>query len=124
MTLNQYQQLAQRTSRKDLSPDDHVFNGMLGLAGEAGECCDLVKKCFYQDGREIREALNDELGDVLWYVAEAASGLGLTMEEIAQHNIQKLKERYPDGFDPQKSLHRQEAQPHENAGKVEETQGT
>lgn len=106
-TMNEYQRLAQRTSRKELSPEAHVANGMLGLAGEAGECCDLVKKRMYQDGREIRESLKDELGDVLWYIAEAASGLGLTLEEIAQHNIEKLKKRYPEGFDPERSLHRE-----------------
>lgn len=107
LTMNAYQKLAQRTSRDVLSPMSHVINGMLGLAGEAGECCDLVKKHLYQDGREIRESLKDELGDVLWYVAEAASGLGFTMEEIGLHNIEKLKKRYPKGFDAERSLHRE-----------------
>lgn len=108
MTLNEYQELAQRTSRKDISATDHLFNGMLGLAGETGECCDLLKKHQYQDGREIYGNLIDELGDVLWYVAEAASGLGVTLESIAQHNVSKLKKRYPDGFEAVRSLHRTE----------------
>ena len=108
MTLNDYQFLAQRTSRKDLLPSEHIMNGMLGLAGEAGECCDLVKKHNFQDGRNIKDALKDELGDVLWYVSEAASALGLALEEVAQHNIEKLKRRYPDGFDVERSLHREE----------------
>ena len=69
MTFNEYQVRAMRTSRKDLSPDAHLHNAMLGLAGETGECCDLVKKCFYQDGRDIRSSLFDELSDVLCYVA-------------------------------------------------------
>ena len=106
MTMNQYQDLAQRTSNKSLSPDDHLHNAMLGLAGESGECCDLVKKCFYQDGRDIRASLLDELGDCLWYVAEAASAMGWTMDEIAAHNIDKLRRRYPQGFDADRSLHR------------------
>ena len=106
MTLNEYQELAQRTSNKALSPDDHLFNAMLGLAGETGECCDLVKKCFYQDGRYILDELKDELSDVMWYLGEAASALGLTLEEIAQHNIDKLRARYPDGFRAERSLHR------------------
>lgn len=108
MTLNDYQFLAKRTSRKDLLPSEHLMNGMLGLAGEAGECCDLVKKNRFQDGRTIKDALKDELGDVMWYVCEAASALGLPLEEIAQHNIEKLKRRYPDGFDAEHSLHREE----------------
>ena len=106
MTLNEYQQKAQRTSRNDLSPDDHIFNAMLGLAGETGECCDLLKKCFYQDGRYIVDSMLDELGDVLWYVAEAASALNKSLDEVAEHNIQKLMKRYPDGFDADRSLHR------------------
>lgn len=106
MTLNEYQQKAQRTSRKDISPDDHLFNAMLGLAGETGECCDLLKKCFYQDGRYIVDSMLDELGDVLWYVAEAASAMNKSLDEVAEHNIQKLMKRYPEGFDADRSLHR------------------
>lgn len=108
LTLNDYQKLAQRTNNKGLSPDDHLMNGLLGLAGETGECCDLVKKCFYQDGRDIRESLKDELGDVLWYVVEAATAMGWTLEEIARHNVEKLKRRYPQGFEAERSLHREE----------------
>lgn len=107
MTLNEYQSLAQRTRNKNLSPDDHLFNGMLGLAGEVGECSDLVKKCFFQDGRNIKEALLDELGDVMWYLAEAISAMGWDMESVAKHNIDKLRKRYPDGFESERSLHRE-----------------
>ena len=106
MTLNEYQALAQRTSRKDISPDDHLFNGILGLAGETGECADLVKKHCYQDGREIIQNLKDEAGDVLWYVVEVISAMGWTLEEVAQHNVDKLRRRYPEGFSADRSLHR------------------
>ena len=50
----------------------------------------------------------EEAGDVLWYIAELAAGLNATLEEVAQHNIDKLKKRYPQGFDPQRSIHRPE----------------
>lgn len=106
MTMNEYQQMAMRTSRRDILPDDHLFNAMLGLAGETGECCDLVKKCFFQDGRDIRERLFDELSDVLWYIAEAASAMGWSLDEIAAHNIGKLCTRYPNGFNADNSLNR------------------
>lgn len=109
MNFNEYQVKAMRTSRKDLSPDSHLHNAMLGLAGETGECCDLVKKCFYQDGRDIRDKLFDELSDVLWYVAEAATAMGWDLNKIAEHNIVKLEKRYPTGFDAERSLHREEA---------------
>ena len=108
MTLNEYQSLAQRTRNKALSPDEHLLNGCLGLAGETGEVCDLVKKCLYQDGRDIREKLYKELGDVLWYVAETASAMGWDLNGIAMANIEKLQARYGDGFSPDKSLFRKE----------------
>ena len=109
MQLNEYQQLAQRTSNKELSKDEHLFNGLYGLAGESGECCDLAKKHYFQDGRNIYADLIDELGDVLWYVVEIASALDVTLEYVAQHNIDKLRKRYPEGFDADRSLHREGA---------------
>lgn len=107
MTLNEYQALAQRTSNKALDAKGHLFNGVLGLAGEAGECADLVKKCYFQDARPIDDALIDELGDVLWYVAETAKAIGLSLEEVARRNVDKLRRRYPEGFSADKSLHRE-----------------
>ena len=107
MTLNEYQELAQRTSKKELTPREHLYNGILGLAGETGECADLVKKHCYQDARPIHDALLDELGDVLWYAAETAVALGVTLDEVAQHNIEKLRRRYPEGFEADRSLHRE-----------------
>ena len=108
MTLNEYQALAQRTSNRALDNKGHLFNGVLGLAGEAGECADLLKKHYYQDGRNFVDDLEDELGDVLWYVAETARALGLTLEEVAVRNVEKLKKRYPEGFEAERSLHREE----------------
>ena len=108
MTINAYQNLAQRTARKDLTDVEHLMNGVLGLAGETGECADLVKKSHYQDGRDIREKLMAELGDVMWYVAEIAAAMGWKLEDVAIHNIEKLRRRYPDGFSAEKSLNRRE----------------
>lgn len=107
MTLNEYQALAQRTSNRALDQKGHLFNGVLGLAGEAGECADLIKKHYFQDGRLFVDDLEDELGDVLWYVAETAKALGLTLEEVAARNVEKLKKRYPEGFEAERSLHRE-----------------
>lgn len=108
MELNEYQRLAQRTSNNTCLRYEKLNNGILGMAGEAGECVDLLKKHLYQEHELDREKLLDEVGDVLWYVAETAAGLGKTLEDVAQHNIDKLKARYPDGFDPQRSIHRPE----------------
>lgn len=107
MTFNEYQGLAQRTSNPALTQEEHLLNAMLGLSGETGECCDLVKKGLYQDGREIGDKLFDELSDVMWYIAEAAAAMGWSMDDIAEHNIEKLRRRYPEGFSADRSLHRE-----------------
>lgn len=106
MTGNQYQTLAMRTSNKNLSPDYHLLNGVMGMCGEAGECVDMVKKNFMQGHDLDRDHIAKELGDVLWYIAETATALGLTLDNIMQLNVDKLKARYPEGFDADKSLHR------------------
>ena len=106
MELLEYQRLAQRTSNTKTS-SEKIENGLMGLNGEAGECIDILKKYRFQGHDLDRNKLLDELGDVLWYVAETASGLEMTLEDIAWHNIEKLKKRYPDGFDSERSQHRE-----------------
>lgn len=105
MTFEEYQSLAQRTS-----PNKHsrIINGVMGLSGEAGECIDLVKKHLFQGHNLDCEHLAEEIGDVLWYCAELAVGINRSLDDIAAQNIEKLKARYPDGFDPERSTHRPE----------------
>lgn len=106
MSLNDYQRLAQRTANPELTPMDKVRNGCYGLNGEAGECIDLIKKYEFQKHDFDNEKMIDELGDVMWYCAELASGLGVTLEDVAKHNVEKLRARYPEGFDKDRSVHR------------------
>lgn len=105
--FNDYQTLAQRTSGT-LTSMDRVLNGVMGLNGEAGECIDHVKKAMFQGHAMSADKLVDELGDVLWYIAQTATGLGIDMQEIAEHNIAKLRARYPKGFDSERSINREE----------------
>lgn len=107
MTINDYQSLAQRTSNNSLSDYDKIRSGCYGLCGESGECIDLLKKHEFQGHELNTEKLIDELGDVLWYIAQTASGLAISMDDIAQRNIAKLRARYPEGFDSQKSINRE-----------------
>ena len=83
MTLNDYQKAADRTSG-DLCPWDKIRNGCYGLNGEAGECIDILKKVEFQGHTFDPNRLIDELGDVLWYVAQTAIGIyigdGLAVE--------------------------------------------
>ena len=105
MKINEYQKLAMRTA-KGLNSEDLILNGVLGLCGESGEVADLIKKWKFQ-GHELRKGeLIKELGDICWYIAIAASGLGVDLEIIMQGNIDKLKERYPHGFDVERSRDR------------------
>ena len=112
MTLNDYQKAAERTSG-NLTSYQKIQNGCYGMNGEAGECIDILKKHEFQGHALDPAKLIAELGDVLWYIAQTATGLGVTLEYVAQHNVDKLKERYPDGFDADKSIHRKEYE-HEN----------
>lgn len=107
MRPNEYQGLAMRTSNKDLSKEEHLLNGVLGLVGESGEIADLMKKHLYQGHPLDIEHVAKELGDCLWYVAETATAIGVDMETIMKMNIEKLKKRYPDGFDTERSQHRE-----------------
>lgn len=108
MTGNEYQKLAMRTSNKELSPDYHLINGALGLAGESGEVADLVKKNWMQGHVLDLDHIAKELGDILWYVAETATAIGYDLDIIMHMNIEKLKERYPDGFSYERSANREE----------------
>ena len=106
MTINEYQKLAMTTLNPALSEKEVLLNGVMGLCGESGEAIDLVKKYLMQ-GHELDKAhLAKELGDVAWYLAETATAIGYDLETILQANIDKLKARYPDGFDAERSMHR------------------
>lgn len=108
MTPNDYQQAALRTAPTELSPDQLLLNGLMGLNGESGECIDIMKKYLFQGHAMDAEHMAKELGDVAWYLAVSANAIGYDLETILQMNVYKLKARYPDGFDTEHSLHRQE----------------
>lgn len=108
MTGNEYQYFALRTANDDDEALDRIVNGVMGLNGEAGECIDIVKKHLFQGHPLNIDKLIDELGDVLWYVAITADGLGVPLENVMLHNIEKLRRRYPEGFDAERSIHREE----------------
>ena len=108
MTLNEYQQLALTTLNPALNKKDVLINGVMGLCGESGEAIDIVKRHLAQGHELDREHLIKELGDVAWYLAETAFALDVSLEEVCQRNIDKLKARYPEGFEAEKSLHRKE----------------
>ena len=106
MTINEYQKLAMTTKNPDLTGRDLLINSVMGLCGESGEVIDLVKKHVSHGHPLNKEKLIDELGDVAWYLAECADAIGISLEEVLIHNIEKLKKRYPEGFSTERSINR------------------
>lgn len=100
-----YQQLAARTINKDLSDFEKIDHALKGMIGEIGEINSIYQK-VYQGHSLDKEHLKKELGDLLWFIAEYCTANGWKMEDIMDMNIQKLKERYPNGFEAVRSLHR------------------
>lgn len=100
---NEYQQDAARTL---IAAPDVEYAGeqimlvwnALGLAGEAGEVVDTIKKAVFHQHGVDRDLLIKELGDVLWYVAALCTKLDVSMSEVMDRNIAKLRKRYPDGY--------------------------
>ena len=109
MTINEYQQLALRTESYMNNDLDRILQGVMGLAGESGECVDLMKKHIFQGHSLDSEHLMKELGDIAWYLALTADAIGFTLEEVLETNIEKLESRYPDGkFEAGKSIYRKD----------------
>ena len=106
MTINEYQKLAMTTLNPALSDKDILINGVMGLCGESGEAIDIVKKHLAQGHELDREKLIGELGDIAWYLAEVATVLDIDLEAVLIRNIEKLKARYPEGFDTTRSIQR------------------
>lgn len=103
MKVNEYQELAMTTLNSELSRRDALINSVMGLCGESGEAIDIVKKWMAQGHELDKEHLAKELGDIAWYLAEAATALEIPLEDILQANIDKLKQRYPEGFETKRS---------------------
>lgn len=108
MTINEYQKEALRTASGMNQKYPRILNGLMGLNGEAGEAIDILKKYLFHGHDFDKQHLAKELGDVAWYLAVSADAIGYDLETILQMNVDKLLERYPEGFDSERSKHRKE----------------
>lgn len=106
MTFDEYQDAAARTAAGIPDPTIALATFGLGIAGEAGEVADLIKKHIGHGHPLDVEKVKKELGDVLWYVAAVAWACGVTLDDVAHANVAKLRARYPDGFSTAASLAR------------------
>jgi NTP pyrophosphatase (non-canonical NTP hydrolase) len=111
MTMDDYQREAARTGGSNLQPENREKKlncAAMGLAGESGEVCDLVKKWQHHRAPRDEKKLRKELGDVMWYLAHACNVMGWSMSDIAAENVAKLRARYPEGFTTQASIERRD----------------
>lgn len=108
MEANLYQQQALRTAGEQdaVMPNGRMIYSYSGLAGEAGEVADFHKKWLFHGHPYDRGKLLSELGDVAWYLAVNAWSHGITLDEVLESNIAKLRERYPEGFSSERSINR------------------
>lgn len=106
MTGNEYQVLAARTigGGKGFSMENHALHGMVGEIGEIHSIYQKAYQGHVLDHRHVKS----ELGDLLWFIAEYCTAFGWELEDVMQRNIDKLRARYPEGFDSERSLHRAE----------------
>ena len=111
MRANEYQKLAARTlidkPDREITDDEiMIIWNAIGLAGEAGEVVDTIKKAIFHQHGLNQTQLIKEIGDVLWYVAALCTKLGIDMESVMIQNIEKLKRRYPNGYSSEDSRSR------------------
>ena len=107
MNVNEYQKEAMTLLNPAIPQKDVLLNALMGLCGESGEAIDLMKKHLFQGHELDREKMVKELGDVAWYLAEAATGLGVDLSDVLQRNLDKLHARYPKGFNTLNSQNRE-----------------
>lgn len=108
MNGNEYQKLTMKTLNPALNKKEILVNGVMGLNGESGEVIDIVKKHMFQGHELDKEKIKKELGDVMWYVAEVCEALDLSLDEVMEGNIEKLRKRFKDGFTVNESINREE----------------
>lgn len=104
--MNEYQRLAARTINQGLNKEEQLRHALHGMVGEIGEIHSIYQKQY--QGHEIDEVeLKKETGDLLWFIAEFCTANGWNLADIANQNIAKLVLRYPEGFEAERSLHRE-----------------
>lgn len=108
MNINEYQQLAMKTTNTDLSPQQQLIIASMGLCGESGELIDHIKKHIGHNHPLDKEYLVKEMGDIAWYLALMAETLDVSLETVLRKNIEKLEARYPNGFSTTASLERKD----------------
>lgn len=126
MNIKEFQETSKRTMNKELNLEETISNMVFGLVGETGEVVDALKKGMFQGHMIDRNNLVEEMGDIMFYIVNLASVLGLSMEDILEHNHQKLLKRFPEGFNIEDSINRKDQKvstKDQKVGTKEQTEG-
>lgn len=111
MTGSEYQALARRTMNTQLGAEELKMHAITGLASEVGEIHSLYQHMIQHGEFDVDQGeLFKEIGDAMWFIAELCTCYGRSLDEIMCANIDKLKKRYPEGFDVERSVHRHEVE--------------
>lgn len=97
MNLKDYQEIAKETAKKFDSKEKEILTWGLGITGEAGDVASCIKKTFAHDN-DKRDGIRENLGDMFWYAAMICNFFDWDMEKVLEENVNKLRERYPQGF--------------------------
>ncbi|MBQ6503147.1 MAG: nucleoside triphosphate pyrophosphohydrolase family protein [Flexilinea sp.] len=107
MTGNEYQKLANRTIAPGMANEEKEYHALHGMVGEIGELHSIYQKKYQGHQETSDEHRKKEVGDLLWFIAEYCTACGWNLDDVMQMNIDKLRKRFPDGFDTIKSIHRE-----------------
>lgn len=106
-SFDKYQEDAERTSgQAGEQTQERLVYATISLGGEVGELLNYIKKGIWHGHGVDKLAVQEEIGDLFWYMAEICSSLGLSLSDVAEMNIEKLKARYPQGFSEEASKNR------------------
>ena len=112
MNPNGYQELCRRTESNTEGAEikdknfRRLLHGVIGICTEAGELQDIIKKHMFYGTDLDPVHVQEEGGDLLWYIALVLNSLGLSMESTMEANIAKLRKRYPDSFSCEEAIKR------------------
>lgn len=108
MKISEYEKLAMSVIDKDLSNIDMLINGVMGINDESDEAIEIIKKHIGHNHKLDKESLTKQLSQIAWYLAETATALGYSLEDIFKMNIDELKDKYPDCFSDEKLIGKKE----------------
>ena len=107
MDFDKYQDSCARTTNRYSSEGDKLMEYCLGLAGESSEIIEAFKKYIFHNHEVDLDHIKEEIGDTLWYLTNLCSLIGVSLKDVAVYNVDKLKKRYPGGFDSNRSINRE-----------------